>query len=139
MPSDQRRYIVKKRLIAIIMLVGIFAATAVVSNAQIIRQLKTSVPFSFNIGKAEYPTGDYVISFGVTPAVSTIIIRSESGSSVGMAIVRAESVIKPNDANGVTFERVSGRYHLSGVSFYALKLDLGGPKSDLPGLKIAAK
>jgi hypothetical protein len=130
----------KKKLTGIIMLIGIFAATAAIANAQLTRQLKTTIPFSFTVGKADLPAGDYVIMYGgVTPSHSSIIVRSADGSRSVMALIRTESVTGAAEFNGITFERVNGRYYLGEVSVYALKIDLGGPKSDAPGLKLAAK
>jgi hypothetical protein len=130
----------KKRLTGIIMIIGIFAATAVISNAQITRQLRTKVPFSFTIGKTELPAGNYVITFGAaTKDNGTIIVRSEDGSRSVIEMVQSEVVERANETTGVTFERVNGKYYLGSVSIYALKVDLDGPKSDAPGLKLAAK
>jgi len=130
----------KSKITGIIMLVAIFAVTAVVSNAQITRQVKTNIPFAFNVGKAELPAGQYIVTYGASSiSNSTLIVRSVDGKNNAIAIIGSEVPSNVDEIVSVSFERVDGKYYLGGVSMYALKIDLNSPKTGIPPLKIAAE
>ena len=119
----------KKGLIAILMVVGFVTATAAVSKAQTVKEIRTSVPFEFNAGGKEMPAGEYVITYGGGPvSAGTIIVRSVNGKYAAMVLVRSELTSKPGNVNGIAFERVNGKYYLDAITVYALKLDV-----ELPG------
>ncbi len=128
----------KKRIVAILMVVGFFAVAASVSNAQIVKQIKTKVPFAFTVSGTELPAGDYVILYGGFSA-NSVIVRSTDGSNAAVLLVRSELIEGLDSTNGVDFSKIDGKYYLDGITIYALRLDAStGRKAD-ERLRIAAK
>lgn len=129
-----------RKIALLAVLIGITAITAVVSNAQTIRQVRTSVPFDFSVSGVNLPAGDYVISIGGNSiSGSSVVIRSAEGSGAVLAMVRIESVSNPNDVLGIKFQRVDGNYYLEGITLYATKLNFETPEPNNARLALARK
>lgn len=128
----------RSKIIGTLMLVGLFATFTAVSNAQIVRHLKTNVPFSFAVGNTELPAGEYVISYGVVATSrDRVIIRSVDGTNAVIAYAKPEFGVE-DAGTSVNFETVNGKNYLSGVSLYGLKFDFDAPRQN-GGRAIVAK
>lgn len=130
----------KKKITGIIALASVLAVLAVAASAQTNRQLRTNVPFDFNVAGTQLPAGNYIFTYGGAGiSGSTVIIRSTDGRGAIAALVRTEVTAEPGEVNGVSFSQVDGKYYLNEISMYALRIVVGTPGASHTKLTVAAK
>ena len=81
------------------MVVGLGAVDASAQG----KVLQANIPFEFTVGKKTLPAGEYKITLPATGDASRVVLRSDDGESVSMALTQAVSSVKAEVPNGLVF------------------------------------
>jgi hypothetical protein len=97
-----------------VMMLGMFILLAIgIGNSQSGQVLKVKIPFDFNVGRQNFPAGDYTLK--PSTAQHTMFLRNERGqvlTSIGTNYVEGKGVPV---STKLVFNGYSGRYFLSQI------------------------
>lgn len=74
--------------------------------------LEANIPFEFTVGKKTLPAGEYKITLPATGDASRVVLRSDDGESVSMALTQAVSSVKAEVPNGLVFLKTGDKHIL---------------------------
>jgi hypothetical protein len=116
---------------AIIILIGVLSAGAHAQTASA-QRLVATIPFTFNVGKANLPAGKYTITVLNTASDRKILrIRSRDG--------RSSAVISTTGVNGNVSDSAKLVFHRYGDRYFFAQAQMAGDPTSLAAIKSKAE
>jgi hypothetical protein len=129
---------VKKNLTMVLAVVSVVFASVMFVAAADSELLKVNVPFTFQVGKATLPAGEYIVEIqrasNASALGSALVVRTSDGKTYQMVSSRAARGV--NDRAMLTFNKYSNTYFLAHVDSYGIGCELSKSKAEK---EIAAK
>ena len=103
----------KNTIIQMIMIVGLVACSASLTEAQVGGQYRTEIPFEFSVGKKHYPAGTYSIE--VRGSERKFFVLRDAAGRNSYALNTTPGGSNGDSSAALDFNRVGDHYFLSAI------------------------